>query len=225
VSLPDNSTITLGTTKYTKTSGTWANPNIVIPAGSTIIVYAPGSGTIDFEAVSTTKPSTNVDCSTLGTGIKTIYNTSTSTDQNVFCGASGKMWAKAATTNMTQASAITYCDDLVYANFNDWRLPGCTTRALGSGCELYQYGIDICGWNGNCGSNYTWNGTTLVLSPSPYTNCSACNLTFNPLDPSPPSPLAWSNETGTTVYMTLLAGRVYYNPSTATLARSVRCVR
>jgi len=227
VALPNGSTITQGTTKYTKTNGIWNDPNATIVAGTAIIVYAPGSGTVDFEAVLANTPQAEISCATLGIGIKTIYDTTSSTDQNVFCGASGKTWTKVASTTMTQANAIAYCDGLVYANFSDWRLPSCTTKNLGQGCELYVSEMDICGWDGLCGQVYIWNGSAYTITNGSPTSCNTsypnCLTQLNQLDRTQPFSYYWANDDST--YMSNTLGRIlYYYPST-TLLRAVRCVR
>jgi hypothetical protein len=48
--------------------------------------------------------------------------------------------------------ACHHCDTLTYAGYSDWELPSCTNDDnLPDSCQLYQLGVDNCGWTGGDG--------------------------------------------------------------------------
>ncbi|MCX5785013.1 MAG: DUF1566 domain-containing protein [Elusimicrobia bacterium] len=78
--------------------------------------------------------------------------------------------------------ACNYCDSLIYAGHDDWVLPSCAGGAQGTGCQLYVFGMDACGWTGsgnqkscapswdaNATAGFYWSSSELVsYTPEAY---------------------------------------------------------
>ncbi len=115
----------------------------------------------------------------------------------VYCDADGDMWTPTANVDGSATQyewggqgtdnpddscvgdgtgypACNYCDTLDYAGHQDWQLPTCTDGDnLPDSCQLYQFGVENCGWDGgdggqtsctpawdtNAASSYYWSST------------------------------------------------------------------
>jgi len=85
----------------------------------------------------------------------------------VFCDNSLKLWTPTipldgAVERKIWDSAVNYCETLTYAGYGDWVLPSCASAAPGTGCQLYAFGMDACGW--------TANGAQSICRPAWDTN-------------------------------------------------------
>lgn len=103
--------------------------------------------------------------------------------------------------------ACDYCDTLTYAGYDDWVLPSCASRSAGTGCQLYAFGMDACGWTA---SGFPQSSCT----PAWDTNAQASTKYWSSTEYT--ADRAWT--------VTFLNGIVHYS-FTKTSTGSVRCVR
>jgi len=81
--------------------------------------------------------------------------------------------------------ACNYCENLTYAGYSDWVLPSCVSGTKGTGCQLYAFGMDACGWTDSgtqlsCTPTWDMNAQADVYwSSTEFANDSARNVKFS----------------------------------------------
>lgn len=67
----------------------------------------------------------------------------------VFCDNKGRMWSDTAAKGFTWDEAVSYCENLNYAGFDNWLLPGVEKREnFRESFVLYQLAQENCSWTG-----------------------------------------------------------------------------
>ena len=93
--------------------------------------------------------STAANATTAAPAFCTVQGVTTNGDV-VYCDSSLKMWSPTMdTTSWDIASGylcMGVCESLIYAGHTDWVLPSCISGTEGTGCQLYAFGMDACGW-------------------------------------------------------------------------------
>lgn len=139
-------------------------------------------------------------------------STKTTEGKIVYCDADGEMWTETQGQytwgtgaggldctlsdcndcngggDCSNCPACEHCKNLTYAGYDDWYLPTCTDEDsdLPDSCQLYQFGVDNCNWDGGDGGQSSctpaWDTnavTTNYWSSTGNSSSSAWRIIFN----------------------------------------------